>query len=137
MKWNAILVITLMLGQPFNGYAEDWGPWEAPQQKSRGIPDQQTELTTAIKLFQRYISPIDGARCNMYPTCSAYALEAVRREHGPLLGSFIVVDRLYHEGDPIEQQNRIIKYGYYRYYDPLISNTFWLKGAVQSGSRAQ
>lgn len=38
----------------------------------------------------------------------------------------MTVDRLMHEGDPIEQQEPIMKWGYRRYYDPLVYNDFWL-----------
>jgi len=63
----------------------------------------------------------------MYPTCSAYAQDALRK-HGPILGIFMTADRLIHEGDPSEQQEAIIKWGYRRYFDPLRYNDFWLEG---------
>jgi len=47
----------------------------------------------AIRLFQKYISPIDGARCNFSPTCSAYGHQAIHR-HGPWLGVLMTADRL-------------------------------------------
>lgn len=138
MKRDIALLLLLLLTLPPCVSAQTWGPWEVPQAShQRGRLDNSNgELGTAIRLFQRYISPIDGARCNMYPTCSAYALQALR-SYGPVLGSFIFVDRLYHEGDPIEQQHQIIKYGYYRFYDPLINNTFWLADQFQPASGTQ
>lgn len=50
-------------------------------------------LGFAVKLFQKYISPADGDRCPMAPTCSAYAATAVRR-HGGFVGSVMACDRL-------------------------------------------
>jgi putative membrane protein insertion efficiency factor len=82
-------------------------------------------MTGPIRFFQRHISPVDGQRCSMYPTCSAYALQALEG-YGPLLGSFIFVDRIYHEGDPQEQQQPLVKHGYIRFADSLAENTFWL-----------
>ena len=35
-------------------------------------------LTAPIRLYQRFISPLFPRRCKYEPTCSAYALEAVR-----------------------------------------------------------
>jgi uncharacterized protein len=31
-----------------------------------------------IRLYQRLLSPLLGARCRYYPTCSAYAVDAIR-----------------------------------------------------------
>lgn len=33
----------------------------------------------AIRLYQRHISPLFGARCKYHPTCSEYAVLATRR----------------------------------------------------------
>lgn len=118
-----LLGITLVATSPAR--AADWGPWDtktAPAQQTR---DNLEPLDQAVRLFQKYISPIDGARCPMYPTCSAYSRQALRK-HGPLLGVVMTADRLMHEGDPIEQQEPIIKWGYKRFYDPLAYNDFWL-----------
>ena len=43
--------------------------------------------------YRRFISPLLGARCRFAPSCSAYALEAVR-EHGALRGSWLAVCRI-------------------------------------------
>jgi hypothetical protein len=61
----------------------------------------------------------------MYPTCSAYAIQALDK-HGAALGSFITVDRLLHEGNPSEKKHPITGYGQLRFYDPLSANDFWL-----------
>lgn len=102
-----------------------WGPWEIPKDVQPKQSSENSILQSAIRAFQHYISPIDGQRCAMYPTCSSYALQALEK-HGTVMGSFIFVDRLYHEGDPIEQERPINKFGYQRYYDPLENNDFWL-----------
>jgi putative component of membrane protein insertase Oxa1/YidC/SpoIIIJ protein YidD len=34
-------------------------------------------LTAALVAYRRYLSPVLPARCRFYPSCSAYALEAV------------------------------------------------------------
>jgi putative membrane protein insertion efficiency factor len=31
-----------------------------------------------IRLYQRLLSPLLGPRCRYYPTCSAYAVDAIR-----------------------------------------------------------
>ena len=46
-----------------------------------------------IRLYQRLISPVLPARCKYHPTCSAYAVEAVR-SHGVLRGFVLAGWRL-------------------------------------------
>jgi putative membrane protein insertion efficiency factor len=57
--------------------------------------------------YRRFISPLLGPRCRFYPSCSAYALEAVQ-VHGAAHGSWLAVRRLsrchpFHPGglDPV------------------------------------
>jgi len=63
-----------------------------------------------IRLYRRLISPAFGQRCKYHPTCSAYALQAIR-SYGILRGSVLAAWRLLrcnpwsHGGfDPVEQQ---------------------------------
>ncbi len=46
-----------------------------------------------IRGYRRWISPALPPACRFYPSCSAYALEAVAR-HGALRGSWLAVRRL-------------------------------------------
>lgn len=50
-------------------------------------------LCTPILFYQRYISPLTPPSCRFTPTCSAYALEAIRK-HGPLKGLWLAVRRI-------------------------------------------
>ena len=50
-------------------------------------------LLGAIRFFQHYISPIDGARCQFAPTCSAFGYQALR-DHGAFIGVLMTADRL-------------------------------------------
>lgn len=50
-------------------------------------------LLTFIKLYQLVVSPLLGPRCRFYPSCSAYAREAIEI-HGPLKGSFLACKRV-------------------------------------------
>lgn len=46
-----------------------------------------------IRFYQVAISPFLGTRCRFYPTCSQYALEAIKL-HGLLIGLWLMTKRL-------------------------------------------
>jgi uncharacterized protein len=50
-------------------------------------------LLALIAAYQRWISPAFPRRCKYHPTCSAYAVQAVR-ELGPFRGSIVAAWRL-------------------------------------------
>ena len=63
-----------------------------------------------IRLYQRLVSPLVGARCKYYPSCSEYAAQAIGR-FGILRGLVLAGWRLLrcnpwsHGGfDPVEEQ---------------------------------
>ena len=126
MKKTWILALLLCAVASNDVQAADWGPWETPKLRARQADRGGTLFPALIRGFQKYVSPVDGPRCSMYPTCSAYALQAVRK-HGPLFGVLLTVDRLYHEGDPVERQQPIAIHGYRRFHDPLENNDFWIR----------
>lgn len=59
-------------------------------------------LVVLIAGYQRFVSPMLGARCRFYPSCSVYAQEALAT-HGVLGGAWLALRRLgrchpWHEG---------------------------------------
>ena len=46
-----------------------------------------------IRFYQLFISPVLLPACRFYPTCSAYALEAIMT-HGVLRGGWLALRRL-------------------------------------------
>ena len=50
-------------------------------------------LTAPILLYRYLISPLIGPRCRFAPSCSEYAVEALK-VHGPLRGSALAARRL-------------------------------------------
>lgn len=50
-------------------------------------------LVWLVRAYQLLISPLLGPTCRYYPSCSAYAIEALR-EHGPLRGVWLAARRL-------------------------------------------
>ena len=46
-----------------------------------------------VKIYQVTLSPLLGSNCRFSPTCSNYAIEAIR-VHGPLKGSILTMKRI-------------------------------------------
>ena len=65
-------------------------------------------LLTLIDFYQRWISPAFPGKCRFRPTCSQYAIEAIRK-YGAFKGSWLALRRIlrchpFYKGD---------------YYDPV------------------
>ena len=56
-----------------------------------GLPGRG--LLGLLWVYQRFISPLTPPTCKYYPSCSSYAVLAIRR-HGALRGSWLAVRRL-------------------------------------------
>ena len=50
-------------------------------------------MIACIRLYQRGISPMLGQHCRFHPSCSQYAIDALRA-HGVLAGSALALWRL-------------------------------------------
>lgn len=50
-------------------------------------------LILGVRAYQVSLSPLLPASCRYYPSCSAYAIEALDR-HGALRGSWLALRRL-------------------------------------------
>src|SRR3972149_3887094 len=65
-------------------------------------------LKGGVSIFSDYVSKVDGDRCHMYPSCSAYGKEAIDR-HGFFLGALLTADRLIHERNEMDLAPQIIR----------------------------
>jgi len=50
-------------------------------------------LVAVIRAYQRYLSPLKGATCRFYPSCSHYSIQSLRK-HGLLKGLWLTLVRL-------------------------------------------
>ena len=50
-------------------------------------------LIGLVRFYQIVISPLKPACCRFTPTCSQYALEALRK-YGPIKGSWLTIKRI-------------------------------------------
>jgi putative membrane protein insertion efficiency factor len=69
-------------------------------------------LKALIRVYRLLVSPMLGANCRYYPSCSCYAEEAIE-QHGALQGSYLAARRLlrchpWHAGgyDPVPPISR-------------------------------
>jgi len=86
---------------------------------------QRSLLLYPFKLYRDYISSADGDRCPMYPTCSQYCMDAIKK-HGPLTGWIMCSDRLMRCGrDETHLSAPVWINGEKHTYDPVSNNDFW------------
>lgn len=125
--------IILFIGQ--NAIAKSH-PFRSPREKNLGksLPNLSLNkyagrgglkdyFLQAGKFFQVFISPADGDRCPMYPSCSTYAMEAVRT-YGVLKGAILASDRLLRCGRE-KDYPLILHQQQFHYLDPLKNNVIW------------
>lgn len=80
----------------------------APEKTSETVPSRSARVLIApIIAYQRFLSPLLAPRCRFAPSCSQYAVGALR-EHGVVRGLWLAVRRLarchpFHPGgyDPV------------------------------------
>jgi len=65
--------------------AHGWWPMVRRVPRATGI--------LLVRMYQVVLSPIFGGHCRYYPSCSAYAIEALER-HGALRGGWLAVCRI-------------------------------------------
>jgi putative membrane protein insertion efficiency factor len=136
----AVFLVILVFAQ--TAHAGAWGPWsttaDAPvilspadrEPAHRAQPEQPTTSIAAtpflwlIIFYQKVIGPVNSGRCPMYPTCSQYSVQAIKK-HGPIVGIVMTADRLMHELDE-QKYAPLIKVGNrHRFDDPVGNNDFW------------
>lgn len=135
----SIFLLILVLAQ--TAHAESWGPWStspqtpaisqpADRELKQGGPEQQSQNIAAtpflwlLTFYQKVIGRVNSGRCPMYPTCSQYSVQAIRK-HGPVVGIIMTADRLMHEGSEQDYVPRIKVGDRYRFSDPVQDNDFW------------
>lgn len=50
-------------------------------------------LIIPVKIYQLFISPMIGPSCRYTPTCSEYAIQALKK-HGPIKGLYLAIKRI-------------------------------------------
>jgi uncharacterized protein len=64
-----------------------------PERVNHKVSPAGRVLLVLLAGYRRFVSPLLGPRCRFYPSCSAYAVEAVQL-HGAVRGSWLAIRRL-------------------------------------------
>ena len=98
--WCSSLIVMSVMGYTWEVCAEPANPMRAPKVVQSAQPQGRSASTASfpalvfdayLRFFQRVISPVDGARSNMYPTGSDYSRRAFKK-HGALLGLVLTTE---------------------------------------------
>lgn len=83
-----------------------------------------------IAFYRTQISPAIGARCSLYPSCSQYAVEALRKH--PITGLGMTGDRMVREPDVVAAKDKpVVINNMIKYADPVSDHDFWMRKAVK------
>lgn len=97
LRIAAVLFLSLSCPAAATGSGDLMRGPVSPRFVSSEQPPETSSVTLAflglIRLYQRQVSPTTTGRCGFSPSCSAYAVEAVRA-CGPCLGIVLIGDRL-------------------------------------------
>ena len=128
-----ILIALISLSVPcYGGDSDSFVPWNFNGSEVKAKSEMPPSLPglllmQGVKIFSKYISPVDGDRCPMYPTCAAYSIQVIKK-HGVLIGFMMTADRLIHESNEMDYVPLVKVGDRYRFYDPVSNNDFWWYG---------
>jgi len=133
-KYILIIVSFLVLCGPCPAAAQSrFDPWDfndpfvgapSPDVKEASLLPPAQLLRLGVQGFREFVSAVDGDRCPMTPTCSAYSLQAIEM-HGFIMGVLMTADRLIHEMDETALAPVVMVQGETRFSDPVHANDFW------------
>ncbi len=111
----SIISLILIFSPATVVYASEFkGPWglDNSQKLSQKKVDRNVNpLRFLVEAYRKYISPIDGRNCPMYPSCSKYSLQCFKK-HGLFIGWMMTCDRLFRCGrDELRLSPQIIVNG--------------------------
>lgn len=133
LKYTGIVLFIAFVNMGAQSYGVEGGDSFVPWNFNNPKLEEKAEISLSfsgyllmqgVKIFNKYISPVDGDRCRMYPTCSAYSLQVIKK-HGFFLGFIMTADRLIHESNEMDYVPVIMVEDHSKFYDPVSNNDFW------------
>lgn len=90
-----------------------------------GVHWSMQPLRWILLLYQEQIRPALGRRCSLYPGCSSFMMESIRR-HG-LLGVAMFTDRAVREPTVVQEKKTIVHVnGRRKYADTVDDHDWWM-----------
>jgi putative membrane protein insertion efficiency factor len=87
VKLIPCLLLVYALARP--GWAQ-MGEEKPPQTKPEAAEE---DMDFAFRIYEELISPVDGERCRMHPSCSQYSKDAITKT-GIFQGILMTADRI-------------------------------------------
>lgn len=124
---SRLCLLLLFYGLSIGGWALSVNNFVTTYPK-RSVPEHETSSSSLwFKVYNRAISPIDGDRCRMSPSCSHYSREAIYRL-GALKGVLMTLDRLQRCGYDLDSYPRVYEDRMEKFWDPVPFNSKNRKG---------
>jgi putative membrane protein insertion efficiency factor len=100
-----ILLVSVLHARPFRS-PEEFHSIDPSPECGKSTNFVSVGVTGFVRFYQNVISPIKGENCRMYPSCSHFAIEALK-VHG-LRGILMSSDRLHRCGHDLKFYQRMI-----------------------------
>ena len=112
-----IILITTIIGAQENDL-NIYNPNDSLKEEKISTPLIVRMAMKTIYFYQNYLGKIKGSYCPMYPSCSNYGSEAIKKYN--FKGILITFDRLHRCSHDLKQYPRIVINETIKYYDPPI-----------------
>jgi len=126
-QWNGIMANAENIDEPWSVNPQFPVPgaqlFLSPPGASKGVPEEMGRSCSYawLKIYQNYFSVVLTSHCPMYPSCSNYSIQAIRR-YGSLKGIMMTADRLIHESTEAREAPVIRIGDRVLCFDPVESN---------------
>lgn len=117
-----ILWIDMCLVPDAKAFGQETNFIQDIDQNQENLSQSPQAFSTILQWYRKYISPIDGDRCPMYPSCSTYSEQSFRK-YGWFKGWIMTCDRLMRCGrDEIHMSPMVRIENSIKCYDPPEQN---------------
>jgi len=134
---QCIIFLLIIIALPCYGAdGNSFEPWDYNLSDKPPVYQEHVNLPSrfllaSVKFYQEYLSPVSSGHCPMYPSCSAYSIQAIQK-HGFFIGIMMTADRLIHEMNEMDLTPFVDGEGRTGFYDPVENNDFWWYKKVAS-----